>query len=161
MLTGIREEYDATGDNAESVARGMAGTGRVITSAGLIMTMVFLSFVANPSPLARMLGVGLATAVALDATIVRMLVVPATMTLLGRANWWLPRSLDRWLPRMVPERAGGPGRPEQVPAGRVESTVTQLPDLHRPQLPDDLVPTTTEPVGDVASADAGKLPAAR
>ena len=145
LLTRIREEYDATGDNAESVARGMAGTGRVITSAGLIMTVVFLSFVADPSPLARMLGVGLATAVALDATIVRMLVVPATMTLLRRANWWLPGSLDRWLPRVGTERAGGPQGPEPLPAGGAESTVTLLPDLHRPQLPDDLVPTTTEP----------------
>ena len=89
----------------------MAATDRVITSAGLIMTVVFLGFVANPSPLARMLGVSLATAVALDATMVRMLVVPASMTLLVRANWWLPRSLDRWLPRVGTERAGGRSEP--------------------------------------------------
>jgi putative drug exporter of the RND superfamily len=129
LLTRIREEYDATGDNAESVARGMAATGRVITSAGLIMTAVFLSFVASPSPLARMLGLGLATAVVLDATIVRMVVVPAAMTLLGRANWWLPGWLDRRLPRVVTERTGPQG-PEPVPAGGTESTVALLPDLH-------------------------------
>jgi RND superfamily putative drug exporter len=94
LLSRIREEYDATGDNAESVARGLAATGRVITSAALIMTVVFLSFVTDPSPLVKMLGLGLATAILLDATVVRMVMVPATMALLGRANWWLPRWLD-------------------------------------------------------------------
>jgi RND superfamily putative drug exporter len=98
LLSRIREEHDATGDNAESVARGTAATGRVITSAALIMTAVFASFVANPSPLVKMLGLGLSTAILLDATIVRMVVVPATMALLGRANWWLPRWLDHRLP---------------------------------------------------------------
>jgi RND superfamily putative drug exporter len=106
LLSRIREEYDATGDNAESVARGIAGTGRVITSAALIMTVVFLGFVANPSPLVRMLGLGLATAIVLDATIVRMVLVPATMALLGRANWWLPGWLDRRLPHVRMEPAG-------------------------------------------------------
>jgi RND superfamily putative drug exporter len=117
LLSRIREEYDATGDNAESVARGMAGTGRVITSAALIMTVVFLSFVANPSPLAKMLGLGLASAIVIDATIVRMVLVPATMALLGRANWWLPRWLDRWLPRVNTHRVEVPRQPAPVLAG--------------------------------------------
>jgi putative drug exporter of the RND superfamily len=108
LLSRIREAYDATGDNAESVARGLAVTGRVITSAALIMTAVFASFVANPSPLVKMMGLGLATAVLLDATIVRMVLVPATMALLGRANWWLPAWLDRRLPRLRMEGAGVP-----------------------------------------------------
>ncbi|HEX6231585.1 MAG TPA: MMPL family transporter [Jiangellaceae bacterium] len=99
LLSRIRAEYDATGDNAESVARGIASTGPVITSAALIMTVVFLSFVAHPSPLVKMLGLGLATAIVLDATIVRMVVVPAVMALLGRWTWWLPSRLDRRLPR--------------------------------------------------------------
>ena len=68
LLSRIRAEYDATGDNAESVARGLAGTGRVITSAALVMTVVFLSFVTDPSPFVKMIGLGLATAIALDAT---------------------------------------------------------------------------------------------
>src|ERR671910_718158 len=106
LLSRIREAYDATGDNAESVARGAAATGRVITSAALIMTVVFASFVADPSPLVKMLGLGLSTAIVLDATIVRMVVVPATMGLLGRANWWLPGWLDRRLPQLRPEGAG-------------------------------------------------------
>jgi RND superfamily putative drug exporter len=117
LLSRIREAYDATGDNAESVARGMAATGRVITSAALIMTVVFLSFVANPSPLVKMMGLGLSTAILLDATIVRIVVVPATMALLGRANWWLPRWLDRRLPRVSMEGAGVPPQPEPVLAG--------------------------------------------
>jgi putative drug exporter of the RND superfamily len=117
LLSRIREEYDATGDNTESVARGMAATGRVITSAALIMTVVFLGFVANPSALVKMIGLGLSTAIVLDATIVRMVVVPATMALLGRANWWLPRWLDRRLPHMGMEGADVPRQPEPVLAG--------------------------------------------
>jgi putative drug exporter of the RND superfamily len=106
LLSRIREEYARTGDNAESVARGLAATGRVITSAALIMVAVFLSFVANPSPAVKMFGLGLATAIALDATIVRMLVVPASMALMGRANWWLPGWLDRFLPQLTAEGTG-------------------------------------------------------
>jgi RND superfamily putative drug exporter len=117
LLSRIRETYDATGNNAESVARGMAATGRVITSAALIMTVVFLSFVANPSPLVKMIGLGLSAAILLDATIVRMVLVPATMALLGRANWWLPRWLDRRLPHVGMEGADVPPQPEPVLAG--------------------------------------------
>ncbi|MBF4770494.1 MMPL family transporter [Nocardioides agariphilus] len=100
LLSRIREEYARTGDNAESVARGLAGTGRVVTSAALIMVAVFLSFVASPVPSLKMLGLGLAVAILIDATVVRMVLVPATMALLGKANWWLPTWLDRILPRL-------------------------------------------------------------
>jgi RND superfamily putative drug exporter len=117
LLSRIREAYDATGDSTESVARGMAATGRVITSAALIMTVVFASFVANPSALVKMIGVGLSTAIVLDATIVRMVLVPATMALLGRANWWLPRWLDRRLPHLSMQDTDGPPQPERVLAG--------------------------------------------
>lgn len=111
LLSRIREEYARTGDNVESVARGLAGTGRVITSAALIMVAVFLSFVASPLPSLKMLGLGLATAVLIDATIVRMLLVPAAMSLLGPANWWLPRWLDRLLPTLPVD--AGPDRPRE------------------------------------------------
>jgi RND superfamily putative drug exporter len=117
LLSRIREEYDATGDNAESVARGTAATGRVITSAALIMMAVFASFLADPSPLVKMLGLGLSTAIVLDATVVRMVVVPATMALLGRANWWLPGWLDRRLPHVRLEDVDVLGQPDQVLAG--------------------------------------------
>lgn len=113
LLSRVREEYAATGDTTESVARGMAATGRVITSAALIMAVVFLSFVANPSPLVKMMGLGLATAIVLDATIVRMVLVPAAMALMGRATWWLPRWLDHRLPRVGAEDAEQP-HPEPV-----------------------------------------------
>ena len=103
LLSRIREEFVRTGDNVESVARGLAGTGRVITSAALIMIVVFLSFVASPVPSLKMLGLGLATAILVDATLVRMVLVPATMALLGNANWWLPAWLDRVLPRLMVE----------------------------------------------------------
>jgi RND superfamily putative drug exporter len=111
LLSRIREEYATTGDNAESVARGLAGTGRIITSAALIMIAVFLSFVASPVPSLKMLGLGLATAIAIDATLVRMVLVPATMSLLGEANWWLPRWLDRALPVLDVE-----GAAQQLPS---------------------------------------------
>jgi RND superfamily putative drug exporter len=110
LLSRIREEYLRTGDNSESVARGLASTGRVITSAALIMVAVFAGFVADPSPSVKMLGLGLAVAVALDATVVRMVIVPSSMALLGRANWWLPRWLDRSLPRV-----GGAGHTSPAP----------------------------------------------
>jgi RND superfamily putative drug exporter len=120
LLSRIREEHARMGDNAESVARGLAATGRVITSAALIMVAVFLSFVADPSPTVKMLGLGLATAIALDATIVRMLVVPASMALLGRANWWLPGWLDRSLPHLTGE---GAGDHHDAPPDQVEELV--------------------------------------
>jgi putative drug exporter of the RND superfamily len=100
LVSRIREAYVATGDTAESVARGMASTGRVITSGALIMVVVFLGFVTDPSPFVKMIGLGLAAAIAIDATVVRMILVPATMALMGRANWWLPGWLDRLLPHL-------------------------------------------------------------
>jgi RND superfamily putative drug exporter len=124
LLSRIREEYDATGEPSESVARGVAATGRVITSAALIMTVVFLSFVANPSPLIKMIGIGLATAIFVDATVVRMVLVPASMELLGHANWWLPRWLDRMLPRIAVHAPVLPQQrqPETAPATHIDLT---------------------------------------
>ena len=98
LLSRVREEYVRTGDNTEAVVRGLAGTARTITSAALIMVAVFGGFALGQDPLAKMMGIGLATAIAVDATIVRLILVPSTMKLLGRANWWLPGWLDRVLP---------------------------------------------------------------
>jgi RND superfamily putative drug exporter len=114
LVSRIREAYLATGDTAESVARGLAATGRVITSGALIMVVVFLGFVTDPSPFVQMIGLGLAAAIAIDATIVRMILVPATMTLMGKANWWLPGWLDRLLPHISLE--GDVGMPQNSPA---------------------------------------------
>ncbi|MFG2340577.1 MMPL family transporter [Streptomyces yangpuensis] len=99
LLARVREEYLRTGDNGTAIVEGISRTARIITSAALIMVAVFLSFAAAEDPSAKMFGLGLATAIFIDATVVRMVLVPATMTLLGRTNWWLPKWLDRMLPR--------------------------------------------------------------
>ena len=100
LLTQIQEHYKKDGDPHEAVVRGLSSTGRVITSAALIMVFVFASFVLNGSAIVKQFGVGLAAAIAIDATIVRCLAVPAAMALFGRAAWWLPRRVDRVLPRI-------------------------------------------------------------
>jgi uncharacterized membrane protein YdfJ with MMPL/SSD domain len=102
LLSRIRESYDATGDNAASIATGLARTARVITAAAAIMVVVFLSFVLGADVSVKQVGLGLAVAVLIDATVVRMVLVPAVMELLGPANWWLPRPLARILPRTSP-----------------------------------------------------------
>jgi RND superfamily putative drug exporter len=98
LLSRVREEYLRTGDTTASVIDGIAGTARVITSAALIMISVFLGFVLSDDPTVKMFGLGLATAIFVDVTVVRLVLVPAVMTLLGDANWWMPRRLDRLLP---------------------------------------------------------------
>jgi len=100
LLSRIKEHYDKTRDNAVAVADGVAVTARVITAAALIMVCVFMSFVIGDDRSLKMFGLGLAVAVAIDATVVRMLLVPATMELLGDRNWWIPKWLDRILPNI-------------------------------------------------------------
>jgi putative drug exporter of the RND superfamily len=100
LLSRVREEYRRHGDNTRAVIAGIAGTGRTITAAALIMVAVFSGFVLGSDPVVKMMGVGLATAIFLDATVVRLVLVPATMKLLGDLNWWLPRWLDRLLPEL-------------------------------------------------------------
>ncbi|HKE77524.1 MAG TPA: MMPL family transporter [Acidimicrobiales bacterium] len=116
LLSRIREEWLRTGDSHTSVVDGLGATARVITSAALIMISVFLGFVMADDVTIKMFGVGLATAVLLDATVVRMVLVPATMALLGNANWWLPRWLDRRLPHLDLEGGADP-EPAPVPTG--------------------------------------------
>jgi RND superfamily putative drug exporter len=98
LLSRVREHYIETGDNDAAVVHGLATTARVITSAALIMISVFGGFVLGSDPTTKMFGLGLAVAIFVDATIVRIVLVPATMKLLGDANWWLPAWLDRILP---------------------------------------------------------------
>ena len=102
LLSRIREEYLRTGDSQASVVAGLSSTARVISSAALIMVLVFLGFALDPVVVIKMMGIGLATAIAVDATIVRLVLVPATMALLGDRNWYLPRWLDRVLPDLHP-----------------------------------------------------------
>ena len=100
LLSRIREEYDRTGDAKVSVADGLAATARVISAAAAIMVVVFGGFLFGENRVIKLFGTGLAVAVLLDATLIRMLLVPATMELLGDGNWWLPKWLDRILPRI-------------------------------------------------------------
>ncbi len=105
LLSRVHEAWQSTGDAAGAVAAGLASTARVITCAALIMVSVFAAFVASTAVVIKMLAVGLAVSVIIDASIVRLLLVPAVMTLFGRSSWWLPAWLDRILPHVNPEGA--------------------------------------------------------
>jgi len=105
LLSRIRERYDATGDTRRAVAEGLATSARTITSAALIMVAVFAVFVSTGVPSIQQIGLGCAVAIAVDATVVRLVLVPAAMELLGRWNWWLPRRLARLLPARGLEEA--------------------------------------------------------
>ncbi|MEY4176056.1 MAG: hypothetical protein RI900_3221 [Actinomycetota bacterium] len=111
LLSRMKEEFERTGDNASAVADGLAVTARVITAAALIMVCVFAAFVLGVDRQLKLFGLGMAVAVLVDATVVRMVLVPATMELLGARNWWMPRWLDRVLPHV-----------------NVEGTVPHTPD---------------------------------
>ncbi len=102
LLSRMKEVWDQTGDNTEAVARGLERSGRIVTSAALIVVLVAGSFAFADIVLIKALGVGMAIAVALDATVVRALLVPATMRLLGRWNWWMPATLERFVARRLP-----------------------------------------------------------
>jgi uncharacterized membrane protein YdfJ with MMPL/SSD domain len=115
LLSRIREEYLAGHDNSAAVTRGLAATARVISAAAAIMVVVFLSFDITPDVSVKQVGLGLAVAVLIDATVVRLVLVPAVMELLGRANWWLPP----WLAKvMVVPRRGGPATEPLLETGR-------------------------------------------
>lgn len=117
MLTRIREEYDLSGNTRQAVVLGLSRTARVITSAALIMIFVFGAFIANDTPEVKMFGLGLAFAVLVDATIVRMMLVPSIMEILGDANWWFPKWLDKLLPRLDIDSAT---KPKPTPAPQPE-----------------------------------------
>jgi putative drug exporter of the RND superfamily len=108
LISRIREEYLKHGDTRRAVADGLAKTARVITAAAAIMVVVFLAFLAAPDVFLKLFGIGLAAAIFLDATLVRMVLVPAVMQLLGHRNWWIPGWLERILPRLDVERGALP-----------------------------------------------------
>jgi len=115
LLTRMREEWLETHDNLRAVGFGLTKTGRIITSAALIIVIVAGSFAFTSILITKAMGVGLAVAIALDASIIRILLVPATMRILGWVNWWMPKWLDRILPRIGEIEPGGPGH---APANR-------------------------------------------
>ena len=106
LMTHIREAWQRTKDNRRAVVMGIGTTGRVITSAALIMVSVFFAFIINGDPTVKQFGVGMGVAVAVDATVVRCLLVPAVMVLVGRANWWFPPILDRIVPELLDRGRG-------------------------------------------------------
>jgi len=99
LMTHVREQFKETNNPHEAVVHGLASTARVITSAAMIMVSVFLAFVINGDPTVKQFGLGMAVAVAVDATVVRCVLVPAIMSLLGSAGWWLPKWLERATPK--------------------------------------------------------------
>jgi RND superfamily putative drug exporter len=108
LLSRIREEFLRSRDASGSVVDGLAKTARVITAAAAIMVAVFLAFTFSNEVFLKLFGVGLATAIFVDATIVRMVLVPAAMQILGRRNWWMPRWLDRAIPHLDVEPGAKP-----------------------------------------------------
>ena len=105
LVSRMQEEWARTGDNRASVRRGLAGSGRVVVIAAAIMSSVFLAFVPSTNATIKLFGIALASAVIIDAFVVRLVLVPSVMSLLGRSNWWLPGWLDRILPRVAIEPA--------------------------------------------------------
>jgi RND superfamily putative drug exporter len=103
LLSRVHESWLRTGDSKGAVAHGLEVTARVISCAALIMVSVFSAFILSDNIVVKMLGLGLAVSVLVDATVVRLLLVPAVMTLLGKHAWWTPRWLDRILPRIDTE----------------------------------------------------------
>ncbi|MFE6748050.1 MMPL family transporter [Kitasatospora purpeofusca] len=115
LVSRMREAWLRSNDNAESIVSGLAGTARVITAAAAIMVAVFAAFVPSPDLPIKVIGVGMGSAILIDATLVRLLLVPAVMHLLGRGNWWLPGWLDRRLPHLHVEGHTEYYRPKPAP----------------------------------------------
>ena len=111
LLSRVKEAWHRTGDNHLAVAMGLEETGRVISCAALIMIAVFVSFVTNNQVVIKQLSIGLAASILIDATVVRLLLVPAVMYLFGTRSWWIPRWLDRLLPRIDVEGEQEPVTP--------------------------------------------------
>jgi putative drug exporter of the RND superfamily len=158
LLSRTREEYLRSGDNTASVVAGISSTARVITSAALIMIVVFTGFALGDNIIIKQIGLGLAVAVFIDATIVRVALVPSTMVLLGDRNWWMPTWLDRLLPRLdIEGEAGLPratqGHDEPSAAGPDAGPDRPTPGIGRGR---DATPIASAPgpSGDDANANA-------
>ncbi|HEU4948755.1 MAG TPA: MMPL family transporter [Kribbella sp.] len=122
LISRTSESWVRTRDNSRAILTGLAGTGRVITAAATIMIVVFASLIALDDVTMKSFGIGMSAAILVDATIVRMLLVPAVMRLLGRSNWWLPRPLERWMPHLHVE-----GRPDAYLSARAAETPAPAP----------------------------------
>jgi RND superfamily putative drug exporter len=141
LISAIRDAYRRTGDNRAAVVDGLASTASIITAAAAIMLSVFGAFIFFPDPVVKMVGLGLAVSILVDATVVRMLLIPAAMILLGDANWWLPRWLDRLLPTVDFEGEDAP-----------PLAVCAPPPLADDQPEPSLVTIDAAPTGDLVAA---------
>ena len=121
LISRMSETWVRTRDNSRAILTGLAGTGRVITAAATIMIVVFAAMIALDDVTMKSFGIGMVAAILVDATIVRMLLVPAVMRLLGHSNWWLPRPLERWVPHLHVE-----GRPDAYLSARDAETPTPV-----------------------------------
>jgi RND superfamily putative drug exporter len=129
----MREHFTKYGDERRAVIEGLANTGRVITSAAAIMVCVFTSFVLNGDPVVKEFGVGLAVAIAIDSTLVRCLLVPAVMVLLGKRAWWLPGWMERIVPHISIEgEEYFAARDAKLAADGPQASTVQTPAAHRP-----------------------------
>jgi putative drug exporter of the RND superfamily len=117
LLSRVHEAWLATGDERRSVAIGIGATARVITTAAAIMVTVFASFVLNSDPTVKMLAIGMAFAVLIDASVVRMVLVPSIMTLLGRYAWWMPHWMEPIVPQLhLEDTESPPAGPQPAPS---------------------------------------------
>jgi RND superfamily putative drug exporter len=133
LLSRIRERYDVTGDNTAAVAGGLQRTGGIITSLALLLVIVVGAFSASGITFIKLMGVGMIIALVVDATIIRVLLVPATMRLLGPVNWWAPRPLRRFYARYgIKEDSGEPAQPRTLPARSASSGPTTPPKVAEP-----------------------------
>lgn len=154
LLSRIREDWARTGDSHGSVVRGLSATGRVISSAAAIMVAVFLGFASEVDVVVKQLGIGMAAAILLDATVVRMVLVPATMSLLGDWNWWVPRWLDRVLPHLRAEVTDDDLVPELATTTTAATTAAAATRGTTPGDPAYLpVPLGANPTRDAAPSD--------
>ena len=119
LISRIHEEWTRTGDHSGAVREGLVRTGRVITAAAAVMVVVFASFAASDNHILKLFGIALSSAVLLDAFVIRSILLPAVLQLLGQATWAFPRSIDRRLPRLAVEpssRGRGASPPHRSPA---------------------------------------------
>ena len=161
LLSRIRERFHQTRDNTSSVAYGISSTGRLITGAALIMVGVFIGFASGDLVMFQQMGFGLAVAVLLDATIVRSVLVPATMKILGDKNWYMPSSL-RWLPEFRTESAEVVTSVAYSPAKDLRSPITIMAEgIKCPQCFDDVVKPNSPMTTSSARTAARTAPVAR
>jgi len=125
LVSRMREAWIRTGDNRQAITEGLAGTGRVITAAAAIMIAVFAAFIPSDNVILKVIGVGMAAAIFIDAVVIRMLLIPAVMHLLGRANWWMPRWLDRVVPQLHIEGQPEKYLPASEPPASSETELTR------------------------------------